>query len=117
MVIMRIVREVGGGINVIPDAELAAALAAGGVECAPPYVDLPDDNGAWDTGPTYIIAHADGRRYGVTLDNFTNYYAPVGFVVVELEIPAIVMPGGGTRTTQAGDTRVTAAGDIRITEG
>lgn len=114
MAIMRTVRNLAGEVNVIPDAQLAAALAAGGVEIAPPYVDLPDDLGAWDTGPRYVIAHADGRRYAVTSDNFTNYYVPVGFTVIGLEIPVPVVIS--TRVTEAGDTRVTAAGDIRITE-
>jgi len=113
--IRRTVRGLDGGVNVIPDAQLAAALAAGGVEALPPYVDLPDDLGAWDTGPRYVIAHADGRRYAVTINNYANYYAPVGFFLIGPELPSIVVPGGAARTTQAGDTRITDAGDIRIT--
>jgi len=116
MAIKRTIRDLQGSVLVIEDAEFAAALAAGFSEIAPPYVDLPDDLGAWDSGPFYIIAHADRRRYAVTMDNYTNYYAPVGFAMIGLEVPAIVVPGGATRTTQTGDTRITEAGDIRITE-
>jgi len=113
--IKRTIRDPQGGVVVILDNELAAALAAGFIEIAPPYVDMPDDRGAWDTGPLYVIAHADGRQYAVTINNYANYYAPVGFFLIGPELPTIVVPGGATRTTQAGDTRITDVGDIRIT--
>jgi hypothetical protein len=45
----------------------------------------PDDLGAWDTGPLYLIAHPDGRRYGVTYANFVHYYEPLGFALVAAE--------------------------------
>lgn len=61
------------------------------------WLDLDDDVGAWDTGPTYVISHADGRRYAVTYDNWLNRYSPLGFALGALEIPPITpSPGGGT---------------------
>ncbi len=99
MTVIQTVRGPYGDVQTIPDVSLATYQAQGYVAIMPPYVSLPDDNGAWDTGPFYLIAHADGRRLAVTMDNHTNYYAPLGFTLVGLEIPNAIIPPGVTLLT------------------
>lgn len=75
-----------GDTRDIADADYAAYRARGYAAIAPPYVAYPaDDAGAWDAGPTYVVAHADGRRLAATWENYVRYYRPVGFVALRGE--------------------------------
>ena len=131
MVIMRTVRGSYGDILVVVDSSLATYTAQGYAEIAAPYIAIASHNPAWDVGPTYRIAHADGRQYATTYANYQQYYAPLGFTLgvpeiatvvppiatVVVPIATVVPPIVGTRTTIAGDIRTTLAGDTRITGG
>jgi hypothetical protein len=74
---------------------LATYQALGYTEVAdepdPPVYTTPatyapvDDAGAWDSGESWTIGHADGRVFAVTLNNYLNRYAALGFTLLDRE--------------------------------
>lgn len=81
----------------------------------PTIAHLPEDDGAWDSGPTYNISHADGRRYAVTYDNYVHYYQPLGFTIGIGEHGEAV-PSSFGLLTEAGGLFVTEIGDSFVLE-
>ena len=81
-----------GAVRDVLEVEGATLVAAGWVELMPPYIVQENDNGAWDTGPFYVIRHADGRTFATTQDNFVHYYERLGFVVLGEERTTAVYP-------------------------
>lgn len=75
----------GGAVRAL-EAEVPDLLAAGYAQVGPPWIELSDDEGAWDAPPVYVIAHPDGRQLATTGENFRRYYAPLGFVALREEV-------------------------------
>ncbi len=95
MVIMHTVRGPIGDILVVADSGLATYTAQGYAEIAAPYVSVASHNPAWDVGPTYRIAHPDGRWYATTDANYQQYYAPLGFTLGVPEVATSAAASGG----------------------
>lgn len=95
-VIMHTLGGPSGDILVVGDSSLATYTAQGYAEIAAPYVSVASPDPAWNVGPTYRIAHADGRQYGTTYAIYVQYYQPLGFT---LGVPEI---GGGVGLYGAG---------------
>lgn len=94
--IMQTVRGTYGDILAVPDAALAGYVSQGYVVAAAPYVAIASHNPAWDVGPTYRIAHADGRQYAATYANYQQYYQPLGFTIGQGEHGETTFGGGAT---------------------
>ncbi len=89
MAIIHTVLGPSGDVQTIDSGNLATYQAQGYAEIAAPYVSVASHDPAWNVGPTYRIAHADGRQYGTTYANYVQYYQPLSFT---LGVPEI---GGG----------------------
>jgi hypothetical protein len=61
----------------------------------PAFITDPSDTGAWDSGPTFTIAHSDGRRFATTYQNFVHYYQPLGFAIVDAEVSIFLQANDG----------------------
>ena len=95
MVIMHTVGGPTGDILVVGDSSLATYTAQGYAEIAAPYVSVASHDPAWNVGPTYRIAHADGRQYGTTYAIYVQYYQPLGFTLGVPEVAASAAASGG----------------------
>ncbi len=95
MVIMHTVRGTYGDILVVADSNLAMYTAQGYAEFAAPYIAIASHNPAWDVGPTYRIAHPDGRQCATTYANYQQYYAPLGFTLGVPEVAASAAASAG----------------------
>jgi len=94
-VIMHTLGGPSGDILVVGDSSLATYTAQGYAEIAAPYVSVASHNPAWNVGPTYRIAHADGRQYATTAANYVQYYQPLGFTLGVPERAASAAASGG----------------------
>lgn len=61
----------------------------------PAFITDPSDVGAWDSGPTFTIAHGDGRSFATTYQNFVHYYQPLGFAIVDAEVSTYLQANDG----------------------
>ncbi len=95
MVIMHTLRGPSGDILVVGDSGLATYQAQGYAEIAAPYVSVASHDPAWNVGPKYRIAHADGRQYATTYAIYVHYYQPLSFTLGVPEVAASAAASAG----------------------
>jgi len=84
-----------GDVQTIDSGNLATYQAQGYAEIAAPYVSVASHDPAWNVGPKYRIAHADGRQYATTYAIYVQYYQPLGFTIGVPEVAASAAASGG----------------------